>query len=129
MVVLFLGFCAGYRLIFKRGDAESGGRYARVLHGDKSNRPILDDFSTHNPLDRPQEEYRDRGKDRDDSVESEQEVIRESDLQEIVLNPVLESYHPPAPAPAAAVAPGGGLSADPAPPDENLQGTEPSVSK
>ena len=147
MVVLLLGLCAGFRLIFKRGDAANGGRYAPVLHGDRSNRPILDDFSTHNSLgsDAMQEEYRDREIDRDNSAESEHEVIRESDLQEIVLNPVLESYRPPAAAPTATATPGPAStatvapgpastatvapSADISPPDEALQGTDLPVSK
>ena len=95
VVILFLGLCAGLRMIFKRGEATSSGRYVPVfLQGEKSNRPILDDFSTHAP-DRLLEGYRDRV--RDNSLEGEQEVVRESDLQEIVLNPIIESFHPPAP--------------------------------
>lgn len=114
--MLFLGLCAGLRKIFKRGEATSSGRYVPVfLQGEKSNRPILDDFSTHAP-DRLLEGYRDNI--RDNSLESEQEVVRESDLQEIVLNPIIESFHPPAPAITPDPLPLPVPSSDISPPDE-----------
>jgi hypothetical protein len=83
-----------------QGERPSGGRYAPVfLRGEKSSTPALDDFSTHQSEapDRLLGRYRDR----DNSVEKEREGIPESDLQEIVLNPILEPISPPTPAPAA----------------------------
>ena len=108
VVVFFLGMCAGVRMICVRGDRPSGGLYAPVfLNGDKSSTPALDDFSTHQSeaTDRLSGRYRDR--DRDNSVEDERDVILESDLHEIVLNPILEPISPPtsARAPVSASAP------------------------
>ena len=104
VVVFFLGMCAGVRMICVRGERSSGGLYAPVfLNGDKSSTPALDDFSTHQSEvpDRLLGRYRDR----DNSVEDEREVILESDLHEIVLNPILEPTSPHTPAPALAPAP------------------------
>lgn len=93
-------------MICVRGDRPSGGLYAPVfLNGDKSSTPALDDFSTHQPeaTDRLSGRYRDR--DRDNSVEDERDVVLESDLHEIVLNPILEPISPPTPTPARAPVP------------------------
>jgi hypothetical protein len=91
-------------MICVRGDRPSGGLYAPVfLNGDKSSTPALDDFSTHQSeaTDRLSGRYRDR----DNSVEDERDVILESDLHEIVLNPILEPISPPTPTPARAPVP------------------------
>ena len=89
--------CAGVRMICVRGERPSGGLYSPVFpNGEKSSTPALDDFSTHQ-FEAP-DSLLGRYRDRDNSEENEREVILESDLHEIVLNPILEPTSPPTPA-------------------------------
>lgn len=102
-------------MICVRGERPNGGLYAPVfLNGDKSSTPALDDFSTHQSEapDRLLGRYRDR----DNSEENEREVIVESDLHEIVLNPILEPTPElaPNPAPAATAAATAAVTVTPA---------------